>query len=115
MKPFNLEEAKAGKAVQTRDGRKVRIICFDRNQAEYPLVGLVGKNEQLYSFSNEGKFYGFTNDSNDLFMAPEVVWVNVYGGRHTELVCRDFYTKEEADRHAAGVRNRLIHQFSYEK
>lgn len=29
MKPFNLEEAKAGKPVCTRDGRRVEIISFE--------------------------------------------------------------------------------------
>lgn len=29
LRPFDLEAAKAGKPVYTRDGRKVRIICFD--------------------------------------------------------------------------------------
>lgn len=40
MKPFDLEAAKAGKPVCTRDGRKARIICFDRNW-EYPIVALI--------------------------------------------------------------------------
>lgn len=31
FKPFDLEAAKAGKPVCTRDGRKVRIISFDRH------------------------------------------------------------------------------------
>lgn len=30
MKPFNLEEVKAGKSVCNRDGNDVRIICFDK-------------------------------------------------------------------------------------
>ena len=29
MREFSMEEAKAGKAVCTRDGRRVRILCFD--------------------------------------------------------------------------------------
>ena len=29
MKPFNLEEAKAGKPICTRDGRRVEIISFE--------------------------------------------------------------------------------------
>ena len=35
LKPFDLEAAKAGKPVCTRDGRKVRIICFDRINGDY--------------------------------------------------------------------------------
>lgn len=30
LKEFDIEAAKAGKPVCTRDGRKARIICFDR-------------------------------------------------------------------------------------
>lgn len=30
LKPFDLEAAKAGKPVCTRDGRKARIICWDK-------------------------------------------------------------------------------------
>lgn len=31
FKPFDLKKAKKGKPVCTRDGRKARIICFDRD------------------------------------------------------------------------------------
>lgn len=30
MKNFDLEKAKAGYPVRTRDGHETRIICFDR-------------------------------------------------------------------------------------
>lgn len=39
MKPFNLEEAKAGKPVCTRDGRKVNILRFDLNNP-YPIIAV---------------------------------------------------------------------------
>lgn len=41
MKPFNLEEAKAGKPVCTRDGYDARILCFDAKNPYYPVVALV--------------------------------------------------------------------------
>ena len=41
MKPFNLEEAKAGAKICTRDGRPVRIICYDRIDEAYPIVALI--------------------------------------------------------------------------
>lgn len=40
MKPFDLEAAKAGKPVCTRDGRKARIICFDAKCIK-PIVALI--------------------------------------------------------------------------
>ena len=45
LKPFNLKAAKEGKPVCTRDGRKARIICFDRkfyhDGYNYPIVAMV--------------------------------------------------------------------------
>ena len=59
MKPFNLEDAKAGKAVCTRDGRDVRILCFDRveHTGSYSLVGLFkdgGKHETVQVWMEDG-------------------------------------------------------------
>ncbi len=41
MKPFNLEEAKAGKPVCTRDGRRVEIISFENPSDNYPILAKV--------------------------------------------------------------------------
>lgn len=41
LKPFDLEKAKAGAKVVTRDGREVRIICFDRKAPVFKLVALI--------------------------------------------------------------------------
>ena len=41
MKPFDLEEAKAGKPVCTRDGRKVEIISFEHPIKGYPILAKV--------------------------------------------------------------------------
>jgi len=40
MKRFNLEAARQGAPVCTRDGHKARIICFDRKEGQ-PIVALV--------------------------------------------------------------------------
>ena len=61
-KPFNLEEAKAGKSVCTRDGRKARIIYFDAKiLSDYPIIALIENAdnsiyETVYSFSNKGEY-----------------------------------------------------------
>lgn len=41
FKPFDLEQAKAGKPVCTRDGRKARIICFDLKNGNHPIVAVI--------------------------------------------------------------------------
>lgn len=81
MKPFNLEEAKAGKPVCTRDGRPVRILCYDFITPENnPIVALVKINEKqegLLFYDSDGK--NSISDL-DLMMAVEkkVGWVNIY-------------------------------------
>lgn len=63
--PFNLELAKKitnheikGQIV-TMDGRKARIICFDRRSTGYPIAALVITHggEDLHSFSEGGCFF----------------------------------------------------------
>ena len=73
IKPFDLEAARSGKPVCTRDGRKVRILCFDRQYEDYNIVALVlcGNREFVYNYFLNGRWSkeGETND--DLMMLPE--------------------------------------------
>lgn len=75
MKEFNLQEAKAGKPVCTRDGRNARIICFDAKREHCPIVALIddGDKEYVASYCADGRFiYNHrVEHSVDLFMAPE--------------------------------------------
>ena len=86
LRSFNLEEAKAGKPVCTRDGRKARIICFDK-KAGRPIVVLVeggDGNGEYVIFCDDGGYYNCKEmpDGSDLMMLPEKKegWVNVYQG-----------------------------------
>ena len=87
LKSFNLEDAKAGKPVCTRDGRKARIICFDKKYIR-PIVALVDhwdeadeEVEGIIECHNDG-YYNCREipSPNDLMMLPEKKegWVNVY-------------------------------------
>lgn len=90
MKPFDLEAAKAGKPVCTRDGRKVRIISFDRKflfkGVSYPIIALVedtAKEETIYYGYNEKGKTLIENDTpykDDLMMLPQKKegWINIY-------------------------------------
>lgn len=75
MKPFNLEAAKAGKPVCTRDGHKARIICFDLNNDEYPIVVAItnnGEENEIHKYSIDGKICTIcTIKEDDLMMLPE--------------------------------------------
>lgn len=98
MKPFNLEEAKAGKPVCTRDGRKARIICFDRNDRYYPIVALaMGEkgNETIIQCSYDGESHG-SNKDNSLMMesVKREGWIVI----HKDGVGKHIYrTKEYAE------------------
>lgn len=96
MRPFDIEAAKTGKPVCTRDGGKARIICFDSTLENYPLVVLVG--DYPYSYTAEGKFYKDSESNSDLMMLPEKKsgWAKV----RKDINLYD--TKEEADRKMIG-------------
>lgn len=49
MKPFNLEEAKAGKPVCTRDDRRVEILSFDNPNNGYPILARVFSDNTDYN------------------------------------------------------------------
>lgn len=112
LKKFDLEAAKAGKPVCTRDGRKVRIISFDRKflfkGVSYPIIALVedtAKEETIYGYNEKGKVI-IENDTpykDDLMMLPQKKegWVNVYksherGNTISFIVASIYPTKEEA-------------------
>ena len=94
LKPFDLEEAKAGKPVCARDGRKVRIICFDA-KGDKPIIALVemGTAETPNNYPIDGKAVSAKESSCDLMMLTEKKegWVNVYsnclGGPYGSKEC----------------------------
>lgn len=86
LKTFNLEQAKASKPVCTRDGRKARIICFDKQEG-FPIIALVETkvndriSEEIALFNINGRAVSDDIDSKlDLMMSPEKKegWVNIY-------------------------------------
>lgn len=93
LKEFNLEAAKAGKPVCTRDGRKARIICFDRNW-EYPIVALIeceDGEEMISACDKDGKARIYEKQA-DLMMLPQKKegWIII----HKEAI----YDKETAEK-----------------
>lgn len=73
LKPFDLNAAKDGKPVCTKDGRPARIICFDTKGDIYPIIALVDDNglEVTIRYNEEGKSRNKDSDE-DLMMAPEI-------------------------------------------
>lgn len=111
MNPFDLEAARSGKPVCTRDGHKARIICFDVKDADYPIIALVEKEdiEVPISYSKDGKFLiNIERKDLDLMMLPEKHegWVNVYkshDSRYAGYASVEIYkTKEQAIKEVNG-------------
>lgn len=83
MKPFDLEKAKAGHPVCTRDGCEARILCFDKiSICSTSIVALYLKDgtEYLETYHNNGKVYLIRDSSKDLCMKSQKRegWVNIY-------------------------------------
>ena len=112
LKPFDIQKAKEGKPVCTRDGRKARIISFDREfiyeGQNYCIVALINDgphNETVYSYTEDGLYnpnkIGLYNPdkihNNDLMMLPEKRsgWINIR--KDSGL----FKSREEAERNRA--------------
>ena len=104
MKQFNLEEylKNPSKKVVTRMGRKVRIICTDREDSIYPVVALVKDDDRkldiLVAYTKDGIPAGY--DEEPLFFVPEKKegWLNIYRSESGFYLRGNPYkSKEEAD------------------
>jgi hypothetical protein len=87
MKPFD-----PTKPVQTRDGRKARIICTDYKNGQDSIVAAITRSkcdeEMLLTYSSKG-WYQFDEESQyDLVNIPEKItgYVNVYRGNIPEKI-----------------------------
>ena len=106
MKRFSLDEylKNPSKKVVTRMGRKVRIICTDREDSIYPIVALVKddnrKLDVLVTYTKDGIPADYNEAYYTLFFVPEKKegWLNIY---HSEngfyLRGTPYKTKEEAE------------------
>ena len=118
LKPFDLQRAKEGKQVCTRDGRKARIICFDRiNGDYYKIVACVtdfdGDFEEVLFYGIDGYIVDSQNPKDqDLMMLPEKKegWVNIVresnGSPHMGRGI--FQSKEEAKNAIKAFSDNLI-------
>ena len=111
LKPFDIEAAKAGKPVCTRDGRKARILCFDRFCCDEisTIVACVlskdGKDENVIIYSSDGFMVDKQHPYAEvLMMLPEKKegWINIYNADTTFYYVdgRVFETKDEAVKEA---------------
>ena len=98
LKPFDIQKAREGKPVCTRDGRKARIICFDKKDNQCPIVALVDyydrkDGESVTTYTNEGFFCIDKKHPNDLMMCPlkHIGYINIYDNNR---VCKQIFETE---------------------
>ena len=106
MKRFSLDEylKNPSRKVVTRMGRKVRIICTDREDSIYPIVALVKDDKResdiLVAYTKDGIPAEYNEVYYTLFFAPEKHegWINLY--KMNSIISpgpRAYDTKEEAE------------------
>ena len=116
MKRFSLDEylKNPSKKVVTRMGRKVRIICTDREDSIYPIVALVKDDNRkldiLVAYTKDGIPAEYNEEYYTLFFVPEKKegWINLY--KMNSIISpgpRVYDTKEEAES-AAGDKSYYI-------
>ena len=112
--PFDLEQAKAGKPIITRDGRKARILAFDLQDTRYPICAAVtvptpsgGTKESVCTYTLDG-YYSVSHLSDyDLHMlvtqTMKTGYVNIYRDNYDDHAIvkygRVYETEEEAIHH----------------
>ena len=104
LKPFDIQKAREGKPVCTRDGKKARIICFDaKRKDKKSIIALVPSRdypgfEDLIAYPNNGNYHGGHENDGDLMMLPE----KRSGWAKIRKDINLYNTKEEADRKMIG-------------
>ena len=95
LKPFDIQKAREGKPVCTRDGRKARIICFDRKGYNmFPIVALImngDRESDIYTYRPNGTWDNSGNESDkDLMMLPEKKegWINIIKTEGGDYCCK---------------------------
>lgn len=73
MKKFDLEAAKRGAKVCTRDGNPAKILCFNKEDDVYPIAALYEYEgiERFISHTLDGRYHYLHEDGNDLMMADD--------------------------------------------
>ena len=76
--PFDIEKAKQGAKIVTRDGHDVRILCYDRHSDIYPIVAIVqskdSREDEIISYTTDGKYFNDDDETgDDLFIKEECV------------------------------------------
>jgi hypothetical protein len=83
-RPFDLEAAKRGEPLVTRDGRKARFVGYVPEALHGPVVAYIEGETMIYEYSATGRADDGINTVGDLFMAPKpprkAMWLKLDNG-----------------------------------
>lgn len=71
MKNFDLEAAKAGAPVCTRNGAHVEIILYNGRTDGFPILAYVGSSARVRSFMDNGQYRPKYKSESDLMMRDD--------------------------------------------
>ena len=94
--------------VETRDGRSVRIICWDKKNVNYPIAALVTKDdhEYFYDYTRKGELHVSEEGIYDLFIVTPEPEMSEFEKRLQEVLFEHATTNSSAEEKA--------HQYSAE-
>ena len=109
-KPFNIDQARAGHPVCTRDLRPARIVCDNMSDgiSKDNILALVSEtdgSETAYAYNRDGTFMGAGEQYRlDLQLATvkKTGWINIYRDSVLNTTMAEEYiydTEKEAKRH----------------
>lgn len=106
-RPFDLEAAKAGAPLVTRDGRKARFLAHvPEARSDCRVVAYIEGESGMREFPESGAARKHTGPNGDLFMAPKpkrTVWVNFYPGFAASYFGGEEIAKKGAERDCIAV------------
>lgn len=121
QKPFDVEAAKNGARVERRDGKPVRIICYDKVSDKYPIVALVNSEgrESCHSYTFNGEALASNSSGSNLVIVEEVEypkfkegdWLVAYNEDLPRLITAvtfDGYELEDVNGHKVSICHRTI-------
>lgn len=104
MKPFNIKEylENPNREMVTREGKPVRILCTDLDDADYPVAAAI-RNYHVDKFTADGLFQAGKKTKYDLFFGKEkregwALIVKETALRASHLSPEIYATKEAAER-----------------
>lgn len=90
MKPFDLEAAKNGAKIVSRDGRNVKFIAYvPEIKSSYKLICFIEGDNYTNHFNSDGSFdTNYRESSSDLFMATtkKTGYVHIYESKDGSIL-----------------------------